>query len=65
MREVRREEDVISLIRRWEVELSLPRVEAVGRYKMTGTVPPNLDLGSSEGDERLLVFTTELCFKYI
>merc|ERR1719461_700134 len=38
--------------RTWKVELSLPRVDAVGLYKMTGTVPPNLDLGSSEGDER-------------
>ena len=37
----------------WKVELSLPRVDAVGTYKMSGTIPPNLDLGSSNGDERL------------
>ena len=37
----------------WKVELSLPRVDAVGTYKMSGTIPPNLDLGSSKGDERL------------
>ena len=34
------------------MELSLPRVEAVGRYQMVGTLPPNLDLGQSEGAER-------------
>ena len=34
------------------MELSLPRVEAVGRYQMAGTLPPNLDLGQSEGAER-------------
>ena len=40
------------LIRKWDIELSLPRVEAKGTYKMSGTIPPNFDLGFSTGDER-------------
>merc|ERR1711983_238315 len=38
--------------RKWDIELSLPRVEAKGTYKMSGTIPPNFDLGFSTGDER-------------
>ena len=34
------------------MEMSLPRVDAVGVYKMTGTLPPNIDLGTSAGAER-------------
>ena len=39
--------------RTWDIELSIPRVTAAGVYIMSGTVPPNLDLGTSTGDERL------------
>jgi len=38
--------------RTWDIELYLPRVEAAGIYRMSGTIPPNLDLGFSTGDER-------------
>ena len=38
--------------RKWDIELSIPRVEAEGIYNMEGTIPPNLDLGRSTGDER-------------
>jgi len=38
--------------RKWDIELSIPRVEAKGIYRMSGTIPPNLDLGFSTGDER-------------
>jgi len=38
--------------RKWDIELSIPRVEAEGIYRMSGTIPPNLDLGFSTGDER-------------
>merc|ERR1711936_120131 len=38
--------------RTWDVELSLPRISTVGVYKMSGTIPPNLDLGFSTGDQR-------------
>ena len=47
------------------MELSLPRVDAVGFYKMTGTVPPNLDLGSSEGDERFSWFSQQIHFLFL
>ena len=47
------------------MELSLPRVDAVGFYKMTGTVPPNLDLGSSEGDERFSWFSQQILFLFL
>ena len=40
------------LIRKWDIELSIPRVEAEGTYRMSGTIPPNFDLGFSTGDER-------------
>ena len=39
-------------VRTWRVELFLPRVEAVGVYTMTGSLPPNIDLGTSTGPER-------------
>jgi len=39
--------------RTWDVSLSLPRISTVGVYKMFGTIPPNLDLGLSTGDQRL------------
>jgi len=38
--------------RTWDIELSIPRVEAEGVYRMSGSIPPNLDLGFSTGDER-------------
>merc|ERR1719189_3360156 len=38
--------------RSWDIELSIPRVEAEGVYRMSGSIPPNLDLGFSTGDER-------------
>jgi len=38
--------------RTWKIQLGLPSVNAVGRYKLFGTIPPNLDLGTSAGDER-------------
>jgi len=38
--------------RTWYIELYIPRVEAAGTYIMSGTIPPNLDLGYSTGDER-------------
>jgi len=38
--------------RTWDIELSIPRVEAEGTYRMSGTIPPNFDLGFSTGDER-------------
>jgi len=38
--------------RTWNIELSIPKVEAKGTYRMSGTIPPNLDLGFSTGDER-------------
>ena len=38
--------------RTWDIELFIPRVEAAGIYRMSGTIPPNLDLGFSTGDER-------------
>jgi len=38
--------------RAWHVEMSIPRSDAVGVYKMTGTLPPNIDLGTSSGDQR-------------
>ena len=34
------------------MELSIPRVEAEGTYRMSGTIPPNFVLGFSTGDER-------------
>ena len=40
------------LNRTWDIELSIPRVEAEGTYRMSGTIPPNFDLGFSTGDER-------------
>ena len=45
--------DYIWWSRTWDIELSIPRVTAAGVYIMSGTVPPNLDLGTSTGDERL------------
>ena len=39
-------------LRTWNIELSIPKVEAKGIYRMSGTIPPNLDLGFSTGDER-------------
>eukprot|EP00091_Calanus_sinicus_P002210 TRINITY_DN12249_c0_g1_i1.p1 TRINITY_DN12249_c0_g1~~TRINITY_DN12249_c0_g1_i1.p1 ORF type:complete len:221 (-),score=32.53 TRINITY_DN12249_c0_g1_i1:189-851(-) len=38
--------------RTWDIKLSLPKINAVGMYKMFGTIPPGLDLGLSTGDER-------------
>jgi len=38
--------------RTWDIKLSLPKINAVGMYKLFGTIPPNLDLGFSTGDER-------------
>ena len=34
------------------MEFSVPHVEAAGIYKMTGSLPPNIDLGTSTGPER-------------
>ena len=41
-------------LRTWDVSLSLPRISTVGVYKMSGTIPPNLDLGFSTGDQRFV-----------
>eukprot|EP00092_Neocalanus_flemingeri_P026908 GFUD01029168.1.p1 GENE.GFUD01029168.1~~GFUD01029168.1.p1 ORF type:complete len:238 (-),score=47.82 GFUD01029168.1:4286-4969(-) len=38
--------------RTWDIKLALPTINAVGMYKMFGTIPPNLDLGVSTGEER-------------
>ena len=38
--------------RTWDIKLLLPKINAIGMYKLFGTIPPNLDLGTSTGDER-------------
>ena len=38
----------------WLIELSIPHSEAEGTYKLSGTIPPNFDLGFSSGNERCL-----------
>jgi len=38
--------------RTWDVNLALPNINAVGMYKMYGSIPPSIDLGLSTGDER-------------
>merc|ERR1711971_1457702 len=38
--------------RTWHVEMSLPRADSVGVYKMSGSLPPNIDLGTSSGPQR-------------
>jgi len=39
--------------RTWNVGLFLPKMKASGSYQLAGKFPPNLDLGSSTGEERL------------
>jgi len=39
--------------RTWNVGLILPLMRTLGSYQLHGTIPPNLDLGRSNGDERL------------
>eukprot|EP00092_Neocalanus_flemingeri_P106478 GFUD01136635.1.p1 GENE.GFUD01136635.1~~GFUD01136635.1.p1 ORF type:complete len:254 (-),score=52.36 GFUD01136635.1:52-813(-) len=39
--------------RTWSVGISLPKMSTAGSYQLFGTIPPNLDLGHSTGDERL------------
>ena len=36
----------------WDISAILPKMSASGYYKMFGTIPPNIDLGRSEGDQR-------------
>jgi len=38
--------------RTWEVSALLPTMAASGTYQMYGTIPPNIDLGHSAGDQR-------------
>lgn len=45
--------------RTWDIKLSLPKINAVGMYKMFGTIPPGLDLGLSTGDERFSADSVE------
>ena len=48
------------------MELSLPRVDSVGTYRMSGTIPPNLDLGLSTGEGRsdIISLDTVLHFSF-
>jgi len=39
--------------RTWSIGISLPKINTVGTYQLYGSIPPNLDLGRSTGDERL------------
>merc|ERR1712142_660816 len=39
--------------RTWKLELFIPKLKTTGAYQLSGKFPPNLDLGSSTGDERL------------
>merc|ERR1711915_368005 len=39
--------------RTWKVGISLPVMETTGTYALYGTIPPNLDLKRSSGEERL------------
>ena len=39
--------------RKWKVGLRLPALSSTGVYKLYGTIPPNLELGTSTGDIRL------------
>ena len=36
----------------WDISAILPKMSASGYYNMFGTIPPNIDLGKSEGDQR-------------
>jgi len=45
--------------RTWDIQYSLPKINAVGMYKLFGTIPPNLDLGLSSGDERFSADSVE------
>ena len=38
--------------RTWSIGISLPKINTVGTYQLYGSIPPNLDLGRSTGDER-------------
>jgi len=39
--------------RTWTISLFLPEMKSSGSYELAGKFPPNLDLGSSAGEERL------------
>jgi len=45
--------------RTWDIKLSLPKINAVGKYRLFGTIPPGLDLDTSTGDERLIFFHSQ------
>merc|ERR1719483_679134 len=49
--------------RTWDIQLTLPTISAVGMYKLFGTIPPNLDLGLSSGDERFSADSVEVFAK--
>jgi len=49
--------------RTWDIRLLLPKINAVGMYRLFGTIPPNLDLGTSTGAERFSADSVEAIAK--
>ena len=50
--------------RTWDVRAVLPKMAASGTYKMFGTIPPNVDLGYSEGAQRYMLHCNRVNHMY-